>query len=215
MRILAILVALGAVALCGCCGSGSGRGSGGMSDAGEKSDLNEKNFRAAMDRYFDRYGDQCLDADWLIDRDVSEGSISDSQLGPRIAALEAAGLISGTDIEKVNNYNIKGKHYTPTEAAKPFMHKRMRNGFKYNDLCWAKEKLNKIVEWEGPGKTGEYEGSVTVTYTYKLDDIADWAKRPDVQATYPQILQTLNGVGVEQQRKLKLTSLGWKVNWVN
>jgi hypothetical protein len=217
MRILAILAAFGAVALSGCCGCGSG----GMSDAGEKSDLNEKNFRAAIDHYFDKYGDQCLNTYFSAERDIPEMNLRpqpDSLRSPsqdsivnQIAVLAAAGLVSSADIEVDRGPSkIKAKRYTPTEAAKPFVRDGNNSDGTF-DLCWAKKKLDKIVKWEGPGKTGEYQGSITVAYTYRLDNVADWAKRPDIQAAFPRIKQALDGAGTQEQwQQMRLTSLGWE-----
>jgi hypothetical protein len=138
----------------------------------------------------------------------------------QIAVLEAAGLISSADVEiapGIGASKIKGKRYTPTEAAKPFVRSpptsRVVSKEDSFDLCWAKKKLDKIVKWEG-SKTGEYQGSATVTSTYKVDNMTDWAKKPEVQAAFPDIKQALDWAGTrEEEIKLKLTNLGWEVSF--
>ena len=80
----------------------------------------------------------------------------------------------------------------------------------WDELCWAKTSLDKIVKWEGPLKLGDYQ-EVLVTYTYQLTDIADWAKKPDVQAAFPMIKTTMEGAGSKEGKlRLKLTSVGWE-----
>ena len=66
------------------------------------------------------------------------------------------------------------------------------------------------MKWEGPLKLGDYQ-EVLVTYTYQLTDIADWAKKPDVQAAFPMIKTTMEGAGSKEGKlRLKLTSVGWE-----
>jgi hypothetical protein len=189
--LLVILLALGVIALPGC-----------------RNSVNERNLSAAMNRYFEKWSNQCLNG-WIVDKDVSEEMLRvTSELHQQAAALEAAGLVSGTDVE-IGEAKIKGKHYTPTEAAKPFVFK-WKDG--HSDLCWAKKKLDKIVKWEGPGKTGEYQGSIMAFYTYKLDNVADWARRPDIQAAFRDLKRTLDGADEHREEKIemRLTNLGWE-----
>jgi hypothetical protein len=156
-------------------------------------------------------------------RDIPEASLHQQPGLPpdnavnQIAVLEAAGVVSSADVEiDSGTGKIKIKRYTPTAIGKPFVRNWPASGINgYSregsfDLCWANEKLDKIVKWEG-SKTGEYQGAATVTYTYKLDNVADWAKKPEVQAAFPRIKQALDGVGTQEEKiKLKLTNLGWE-----
>lgn len=51
-----------------------------------------------------------------------------------------------------------------------------------------------------------------VTYTYKIANLATWAKRPDVQQAFPDLRQTLNGASkANQAAELQLTNRGWEV----
>jgi hypothetical protein len=81
---------------------------------------------------------------------------------------------------------------------------------KQTDLCWGKKALDKIVKWEGPMKFGDYQ-EAGITYTYKVNNLADWAKKPEVQAAFPVVKSILDGVGSkESKHAVKLTSQGWE-----
>ncbi|MDR2127657.1 MAG: hypothetical protein LBP52_01125 [Burkholderiaceae bacterium] len=207
---IAILAACGAIALTAC---------------GSKTDANEKNFSAALTQYFDKKGDLCLSLGekWPIDLTETDFS-SKSSYGQanQMAVLEAAGLVKSEDAErdivdmftdKPTGSKIKLKRYTLTDAAKPFVQERKISYVrdeKQPDLCWGKKVLDKVVKWEGPFKLGDYQ-EVGVTYTYKITDMADWAKKPEIQAAFPYTLKRdLDGVGKQSQHAVKLTSEGWE-----
>jgi hypothetical protein len=196
---LAILAALGTVTLAAC---------------GSKTDANEKNFGAALTQYFDKKGDLCLNTKrWPVDLneyDVRLQKTTATGPGGQMAALEAAGLVKGEDIEvdvmgimgKPTGTKAKVKRYTLTDAAKPFAQEKEvsaiglngRTTEKQTDLCWGKKALDKVVKWEGPMKLGDYQ-EASVTYLYKVNNVAEWAKRPDVQASFPVVKSILDAAG--------------------
>lgn len=215
MKNIAILVALSVATLTAC---------------GSKNDANEKNFSAAMTQYFDKKGDLCLNTKrWPVD--LSEMELrwqKTSQAGSanQMAALEAAGLVKGEDTEvevmgimgRPTGAKTKIKRYTLTDAAKPFAQEKEVASIGLNgnttkiltDLCWGKKVLDKIVKWEGPMKFGDYQ-EARITYTYKVNNLADWAKKPEVQAAFPAVKIILDGVGSkESKHTIKLTSQGWE-----
>lgn len=50
-----------------------------------------------------------------------------------------------------------------------------------------------------------------ITYTYKVNNLADWAKKPEVHAAFPVVKSILDGVGSkESKHAIKLTSQGWE-----
>jgi hypothetical protein len=49
-----------------------------------------------------------------------------------------------------------------------------------------------------------------VTYTYKFQQLADWAKQPEVQQTFPAIKSTLDQAGTNQVVEVHLTNQGWE-----
>jgi hypothetical protein len=213
---IAILAVLGTVTLAAC---------------GSKTDANEKNFGAAMNQYFDKRGDLCLNTKrWPVD--VSEMDLrlqKTMQTGTagQMAALETLGLVKGEDTEvdivgfmanKPTGAKAKVKRYVLTDAAKPFARDKDVESIGLNgkttvkqiDLCWGKKALDKIVKWEGPMKFGDYQ-EAGITYTYKINDTADWAKRPEVQAAFPAVKTILDGAdSKESKHGIKLTSQGWE-----
>ncbi len=212
---LAILAALGTVTLAAC---------------GSKTDANEKNFGAALTQYFDKKGDLCLNTKrWPVDLneyDVRLQKTTATGPGGQMAALEAAGLVKGEDIEvdvmgimgKPTGTKAKVKRYTLTDAAKPFSQEKEvsaiglngRTTEKQTDLCWGKKALDKVVKWEGPMKLGDYQ-EASVTYLYKVNNVAEWAKRPDVQASFPVVKSILEAAGTKPAKHpIKLTSEGWE-----
>lgn len=113
---------------------------------------------------------------------------------------------------------FKVKRYTLTDAAKKYVREKEVENFgmggpvkgKQTDLCWGKKALEKVVKWEGPMKLGDYQEAL-VTYTYKINDLADWAKKPDVQNVYPVIGRLAQGEkSLEEKHAVKLTSNGWE-----
>ena len=212
---LAILAVLGTVTLAAC---------------GSKTDANEKNFGAALTQYFDKKGDLCLNTKrWPVDLneyDVRLQKTTATGPGGQMAALEAAGLVKDEDIEvdvmgimgKPTGTKAKVKRYTLTNAAKPFAQEREvsaiglngRTTEKQTDLCWGKKALDKVVKWEGPMKLGDYQ-EASVTYLYKVNNVAEWAKRPDVQASFPVVKSVLDAAGTKPAKHpIKLTSEGWE-----
>ncbi len=201
-----------------------------LTACGSKTDANEKNFGVALTRYFDKKGGLCLDTKrWPVDLSEYEVRLQKTQAfsrGGQMAALEAAGLVKGEDIEvdvmdimgKPTGRKRKVKRYTLTDAAKPFSQEQEvrtigLNGLtteKQTDLCWGKKSLDKVVKWEGPLKLGDYQ-EASVTYLYKVNNVAEWAKRPDVQASFPLIKSILDAAGTTPARHaVKLTSEGWE-----
>ncbi|QAU23743.1 hypothetical protein EO087_06905 [Dyella sp. M7H15-1] len=144
----------------------------------------------------------------------------------QMAALEAVGLVIGMDTQiegtdfggKPNGAKFKVRRYTLTDAAKPFERTQEVKRFGLDgstkeartDLCWGKKTLEKVVKWEGPMKLGDYQ-EATVTFQYKINGLADWAKKPEILAAFPYIGQITEDAGKEdQQRAVKLTSAGWE-----
>lgn len=148
---------------------------------------------------------------------VSENELKQNTDRAReMAALQTAGLLESLIFDIEGKIKIKAKSYTLTKAAQPFVpskHEVESDGERKTkaDLCWGKMALDKIVKWEGPWKLGNLQ-EVSVTYTSKINNIADWAKKPEIQATFFSDLKyVLENVDREAVRKLRLTSKGWEV----
>ena len=69
--------------------------------------------------------------------------------------------------------------------------------------------MDKIVKWEGPTAAGDSK-EASVFYTYRIENLADWAKNPDIQRVFPGIVSTIDGAGKTQMNQaLTLTNEGW------
>lgn len=203
---LAILAALGCVTLAAC---------------GSKTDANEKNFSAALTQYFDKKGKLCLDQSYGFPVEITEMDMRlqktvRSGTANQMAALEAAALVK---CEVAG----RGKRCLPTDAAKPFAREQeavtwgldgsqkvTRTGF-----CGGDKALEKIVKWQGPMKLRDYQ-LAEITYTYKVDNLADWIKTPEVQTAFPGIKSVLDGAGTrESKHTVWLTREGWEARGLN
>lgn len=212
---LAACAALGTIALAAC---------------GSKTDANEKNFGAALTQYFERAGELCLGTgNWPVDVSKADKDLQKmftDGTANQMAALQAVGLAKAEDIEvqgkdfggQPDGFKHRVTRYTLTDAAKPFVREKevTRIGLgpggkvKQTDLCWGRKVLDKVVKWEGPIKLGDYQ-EARVTYTYKIIDLADWARRPELQAAYVSVKRLIDGAGTYQDKHgLKLTSQGWE-----
>ncbi|ALR03212.1 hypothetical protein OY18_13010 (plasmid) [Xylella fastidiosa] len=201
-----------------------------LAGCGRKTDANEKNFGTAVGQYLDKKGDLCLNiTKWPVDVNDMDLRLQKSMptgTAGRMAALEAVGLakseyteVQGTGFDgKPTGVKFKVKRYALTDAAKPFERQQGVERVDLNgrtketqtDLCWGKKALDKVVKWEGPMKFGDYQ-EANVKYLYKIDGLADWAKKPEILAAFPYVGQITEDAGKkEQQHGVKLTSVGWE-----
>lgn len=194
-----------------------------LAACGSKTDANEKNFGAAMNKYFEVKGDLCLNHDkWPVDLTDMDQRLD--RIGGRmgqLAALETAGLVKSEDVTVTPDspyakpYQVK--RYSLTDAAKPFIKETETRSIgitervgKRTEVCWGKTALDKVVKWEGPMKFGDYQ-EAGITYTYKVAKQAAWVGKAEVLAAFPHIKSVLDGAGkLERKHGVKLTSQGWE-----
>ncbi|MFC5741444.1 hypothetical protein [Dyella tabacisoli] len=215
------LAALATLALAGC---------------GSKQDVSEKNFAAAIGQYLDQKGELCLGLNkWPVElttMDLQMAKTITTGTAGQMAALEAVGLAAGADAEvdqigfmsnQPTGQKLKVKRYTLTAEGKKFYREKEAeqiglNGSKkimQGDLCYGKKALANIVKWEGPMKLGDYQ-EANVKYLYKIDDLADWAKKPEFLAGFPYVGPIIEGANSkEQSHGVKLTSEGWEAKGLN
>lgn len=192
-----------------------------------KTDPSEANFKAALDQYFAKKGDVCLDfPGWPKEINTSVKSFGSDRPYSDIAqmkALESVGLVESKEVEKpVESWGKPtGRTNTITQfdltpAGKAAMRKPGTNTSAWSsgkhDLCYGKQAVDKIVKWDAPMSFGEYKAT-SVTYTYKINDLSPWASNPKMQEAFPQLKRTLEGVGSEESKHgVELTNLGWEAN---
>lgn len=189
-----------------------------LSACDSKTSASEKNFAITVTQYFDKKGELCLDpVTWPVD--VYETDLRQQKLYPdgtagQMAALEAVGLARGEDLElpgtfvdgKPGGLKVKVRRYTMTEAAKPYL--REKAG-RQPRICWGRKSLDKVLQWADPAKVGDHEES-SVIYTYKLSNVADWARQPRIKEAFPVLGRNVDGEHRQKEKLyVKLTPQGW------
>jgi len=190
---------------------------------GSKNDPNDKNLSEATNTYLVKKGQLCLGiaTKWPVD-------LQDSDRGPGIvrgsemAALEKVGLARSheTEIEITplsGTHPVKAKvlRYELTEDGKKFYQEKQTVGLigekdSRGDICFGQQALESVIKTEGPITVGDKK-EMTLYYTYKIENLADWAKNPDIQRAFPGIIPTLNGAGkTTLNQNLILTDQGWE-----
>ena len=200
-----------------------------LSACSSPQDVSEQNFADAMSAYLNKHGQLCLDATaWPVDLGQTdmERMMDFAPLGRglRMEALAAAGLVSGTLVEVYGAQRLglpvgptrQAMRYTLTEQGQPFLQARPTTEYstsgvpspaQVTDLCFGRKVLDRIVKWTEPGARNE----VVVSYTYRIDALAEWASSPKMHEAYPGMgdLIAKAGQGVERHR-LALSNEGWQ-----
>lgn len=198
-----------------------------------KQDANKKNFGAAINQYLDKKGELCLNLQKNMPIDVDKmdmvmaKSMKDG-IANQMASLEKLGLVSSADVQvdavnflsgKPTGQKVTVKRYQLTDAGKKYYQEKEVKSyglFKGNgkttkgDICYGKMVLDEVVKWKGPIKFGDYQ-EASVIYTYKIADLADWAKNPDIADAFPYVAETVAGISkVQRNHAVTLTSEGWE-----
>ncbi|MGA7155385.1 MAG: hypothetical protein WBY53_00980 [Acidobacteriaceae bacterium] len=184
---------------------------------------NETNLRNAIDQYLPTQNRACVAVDGQFPFNVPAANWDDkSGETAKLAALERAGLVQSSNTTAVvqsvaNSLSLSShkpepvKRYTVSGGGQKYFGK-VRGTFGQSDgFCYGHEKADTIVNRTEPETQGNYS-ETTVTYTYKIPDLAAWAKLPDVQQAFPLIGTTLEMAGKNQTIALHLTNKGWVVN---
>ena len=190
---------------------------------GSKNDANEKNLSEATNAYLVKKGQLCLGlaAKWPVD-------LQDSDRGPGIvrgsqmAALEKVGLVrsheTDTEVTPLSGtapVKVKVLRYELTDDGKKFYQEKEAAGLmgqkeSRGDICFGQQALDSVTKTEGPIAVGDKK-EMTLYYKYKIENLADWAKNPDIQRAFPGIVPTINGVGkATLNQNLILTDRGWE-----
>ena len=192
-----------------------------------KKDANEKNFSEALNSYLGKKGQLCLGipSTWPVDLNEAErrGGMGTAA---EMAALEKAGLVSSHETETeytppLSTRPVKARvlRYELTEDGKKFYREKQTlvlvgTKGKQGDLCFGQQALDKIVKWEGPSSVGDSK-EASVFYTYKIENLAEWAKTPDIQRVFPGVASTIDGAARTQMNQtLTLTDQGWQAKGI-
>jgi len=195
-----------------------------LSACNSKTAANEKNFGITVTQYFDKKGTMCLDpVKWPVDvyeTDMRQQKLFPDGVAGQMAALEAVGLAKGEDMElpgtfvdgKPNGLKVKVRRYVMTDAAKPYLRADAK---RQERLCWGRKLLDKVIRWADPSKVGDHEESAVI-YTYKLVNVVDWARKPQVKEAFPVLGRTVDGEHTQKEKLyVKLTPQGWEAFGLN
>jgi len=195
-----------------------------LSACDSKTAANDKNFGIAVGQYFDKKGDMCLEpVKWPVDvygTDLRQRKLYPDGVAGQMAALEAAGLASGEDVDLPGTFvdgkpagpTVKVRRYTMADAAKPYL--RTAPGQQAR-LCWGRKSLDKVASWAEPAKAGDHE-ETSVLYTYTLSKVAPWARTAQVKEAFPVLGRTVDGERRQKEKLyVRLTPQGWEALGLN
>jgi hypothetical protein len=85
---------------------------------------------------------------------------------------------------------VKVLRYELTDDGKKFYQEKEVPGLigekeSRGDICFGQQALDTVIKTEGPITVGDKK-EMTLYYTYKIENLADWAKNPDIQRAIPR-----------------------------
>jgi hypothetical protein len=192
-----------------------------LAGCGSKSDANVRDLSDATNAYLAKKGQLCLgiSTKWpvdLQDSDQRPGNVKASEM----AALEKVGLVHSQNTEAeytaLSGRTAKAEvlRYELTDEGKKFYREKDVVGLGPNkealgDICFGQQALGSVVKTQGPVAAGDKK-QVTLYYTYKIENLAEWAKNPDIERAFPGIVPTINAAGKTTiNQNLTLTDQGW------
>jgi len=179
-------------------------------------------FKTAINEYLAKHGEACTVIGQQFPIDVPRSEQSEQYgIGPKLAALEQAGLLHVIDTTAVVHGVLDPlRGSTPPQPVKQY--ELTADGKKYfqeipgtlgqtSGFCYGQKSVDSIVKWAEPATVGASSQS-EVTYTYKIVNPAAWAERPEVQQAFSDIRATINGASKTAEIvELQLTNKGWEV----
>jgi len=196
----------------------------GLAGCGDERAANERNFGAALSKALGQ--ELCLG--FALKKWPAQVNVAGRDEGVRqFEALERAGLVKVGQTVDVPDVSAFGgqvigvkrvKFYDLTAKGQKFYREKdvAENMFepaktvKKGDFCYGKLGLGSVLKWEGPKRNGDY-AEATVFYTYKIDDLADWAVAPEIRTAFPRVGNVVDGAAkLETDDVVRLTSVGWE-----
>jgi hypothetical protein len=180
------------------------------------------NFTAAINQYLTKHGEACTLLGGQFPIDVPKSEQHDpSGIGPKLSALEQAGLVYASDTTAVVHSMLdplRGstppqpvKRYDLTEEGKKSVRQIPGAFGQTSGFCYGQKTVDSIVKWTEPVTAGP-SSQAEVVYTYKILNLASWAERSDVQGGFPDIRSVISGASkTDQTVGLELTDKGWEV----
>jgi hypothetical protein len=183
---------------------------------------NERNFTKAINQYLAKHGDACTAIVRQFPMDVPLSEQKEQYgIGPKLAALEQAGLVHSSDTTAVVHGMLDPlqgstppqpvKRYDLTPEGKKYFQELPNPLGQTSAFCYGQKTVDSIVKWTEPMTMGAFS-QTEVTYTYRIVNLAGWADRPDVQRAFPDVGTTVSGASkTNRVVGLQLTNQGWEV----
>lgn len=180
------------------------------------------NFAKAIDQYLDKNGAECISPLKPLPVDIPVADLAQaSPIMAQMSALEKSGLVTGKTMTVVpqtplNPFSVSRpapqpvKRYDATPEGNRYLHSYFTSIGRAEGFCYGVRQVTSIVKWDEPVTQGGYSVT-TVTYTHKIDRLADWAKSPEMQQAFPTLKNSFSLVGTEQRATLHLTNQSWEV----
>lgn len=182
---------------------------------------NAVNFTKVINQYLARHGRVCTFFAQTFPIDIPISELKDQYgTAPQMAALEQANLVRGSNTIA----SIRGmmgalgqsaprpvRRYDLTDEGRKYF--QMKPGVlgQSGAFCYGQKTVDSIVEWTKPTAMGPNMQS-EVAYTYKIADLAPWAKEVPVQQAFGDIRSTVSGISRDDEiAGLQLTNQGWEV----
>ena len=147
-----------------------------------------ENYTAVLNAYYVEHR-ECLLADVKFPYETGEG-----ESGKQMQALAVAKLVEGA-----KDPGLKVARYTLTPAG-------VRVG---PHFCYGHRVVTSIDGSTPPAVANGFTETV-VDYTYKVEDVAVWAKTPEVLAAFPKMAAQTGGE-TKAKATLALSGVGWSV----
>jgi hypothetical protein len=183
---------------------------------------NDANFTKAINQYLTMHGEACTVIGRQFPIDLPRSELGEQYgIGPKLAALEQAGLLHASDTTAVAHGildPLRGsgpaqpvRRYELTESGKRYFQQISGAFGQTSGFCYGQKAVDAIVKWTEPERVG-VSTQAEVTYTYRIMNPAAWAERLDVQQAFSDIPVTINGASkTTEVAGLQLTSKGWEV----
>jgi hypothetical protein len=181
------------------------------------------NFTKAINQYLAKHGQECTFFAQTFPIDIPASELTDqSGTAPQMAALERAGLVRGSNTTAVIHGMMGSlgasaprpvKRYELSDEGRKYFQVKPGILGQSGAFCYGQKAVDSITKWTKPAAMGPNMQS-DVTYTYKIADLAPWAKQVQVQVqqAFGDIRTTVSGISkIDETAGLQLTNKGWEV----
>jgi len=179
---------------------------------------NDAEIKSVIDQYLASHGPSCT---WLgqpFPVNVTKAQLSRNEgVALQMTTLEKAGLVQSLETVNRTQNPLGGvteqdvRRYEPASAGKPYLRQVRAVLTESAGFCYGTKSVDSLSELsDSPSPHPDI--SMQVTYTYKIADLAPWARRPDVQNEFGDIRTAVTGISrTAETIGLQLTDKGWKV----